>query len=127
MARLARDRFKAYFFLSIGWLSFGLGFIGIFLPILPTTPFMILAAACFSKGSPRFHLWLLEHRVFGPPIVDWQRNKVIRLKYKILAGLMMTGSCVIIFMSDRIPMPGKYAFVVFMVGMMSYIFTRRSS
>lgn len=126
MTRSARGKFKAYFFLSVGWLSFALGFIGIFVPILPTTPFMILAAACFSKGSPRFHLWLLEHKVFGPPIVDWQRDKIIRMKFKILAGLMMTGSCVIIFMSSRIPEIGKYSFLVFMLGMMTYIFTRRS-
>lgn len=126
MARATPGKFMTYFYLSVGWLSFALGFIGIFIPILPTTPFMILAAACFSRGSPRFHLWLLQHKIFGPPIVDWQRNRIIRLKFKIVSGLMMSGSCVIIFLSPRIPELVKASVIVFILGMMGFVFTRRS-
>ena len=59
-----------YVLLAIGWLSVALGVIGIFLPVLPTTPFLLLAAACFMRSSKRFYLWLVNHRQLGPWIVD---------------------------------------------------------
>lgn len=58
-----------------GWLAVVLGFIGIFLPILPTTPFLLLAATCFAKSSQRFHNWLLHSPVFGKIISDWQKHR----------------------------------------------------
>ncbi|PPA31911.1 DUF454 domain-containing protein [Aeromonas jandaei] len=62
----------------LGWLAFVSGIVGIVLPLLPTTPFMLLAAALFARSSPRFHYWLLSHRWFGPPIADWQQYRGIR-------------------------------------------------
>ena len=67
----------------------GLAFIGIFLPLLPTTPLVILAAFCFSKGSARLHRWLLAQPVFGPMLVDWQTHHVIRFKVKCIATTMI--------------------------------------
>lgn len=61
-----------------GWLAFALGFIGVFLPLLPTVPFMLLAAFCFARGSTRFHDWLVGHPRFGPPIRDWREDGAIR-------------------------------------------------
>ena len=58
-----------------GALSAGIGLIGIVVPLLPTTPLMILAAACFARSSPRLHDWLWNHRVFGPAIRDWRAAK----------------------------------------------------
>ncbi|MBX3020080.1 MAG: YbaN family protein [Bdellovibrionales bacterium] len=124
---MSGENFKSYFYMSIGWLSFALGILGIFLPLLPTTPFMILAAACFSKGSPRFHTWILNHPLFGPPILDWRRNRAIRPRYKIIAGIMMSGSCVMIFMMEAIPLAGKISFLIFMAAMMLFVFTRRNA
>ncbi len=72
-----------------GLACLGLAFIGIFLPLLPTTPFVILAAFCFSKGSARLHRWLLRQSVFGPMLVDWQTHHVIRFKVKCLVTTMI--------------------------------------
>jgi len=63
--------------LLLGHLSLGLGIIGIFLPLLPTTPFLLLAALAFSRSSPRLARWLHEHPRLGPPINDWRRHGVI--------------------------------------------------
>lgn len=65
---------KRILYLLLGWLSLITGIIGIFLPLLPTTPLVLLAAWCFSKSSERFHTWLLEHKFFGPIVKDWQSS-----------------------------------------------------
>lgn len=73
-----------------GWLSVALGLLGAFLPILPTTPFMLLAAFAFGKSSPRFHRWIVEHPTFGPPVRDWQAHGAISRRAKIMAtGAML--------------------------------------
>ncbi|RZA08047.1 MAG: DUF454 domain-containing protein, partial [Proteobacteria bacterium] len=66
-----------FLYLTIGWISLALGILGIFLPLLPTTPFVLLAGICFAKGSPRMHAWLINHPRLGPPIKDWQERRVI--------------------------------------------------
>lgn len=81
---------KKIVFLFLGWLSLFLGVIGIFLPILPTTPFALLAAYFFSKSSERLHEWLISQRTLGPMIVTWQRYGVIRPRAKWLATILMT-------------------------------------
>lgn len=63
---------KRILLLILGWLSLITGIIGAFLPLLPTTPLVLLAAWCFSKSSERFHTWLIEHKYFGPIVRDWQ-------------------------------------------------------
>lgn len=63
-----------------------LGVIGIPLPLLPTTPFLLLAAYCFARGSERLHAWLVSHRCFGPPIEAWRRYGAISRRAKMMAG-----------------------------------------
>lgn len=63
--------------LAAGVISVALGLVGVALPLLPTTPFMILAAACFARSSPRLHDWLWTHRLFGPAIRDWHHHRAI--------------------------------------------------
>ncbi len=73
------------FWFSIGALSVLLGAIGAALPLMPTVPFLLLAAFSFARSSPRFETWLMEHRVFGPPIRDWRKHGAIRRRGKWLA------------------------------------------
>lgn len=68
--------------LTVGWLAIVLGVVGIFLPLLPTTPFLLLAAGCFARSSARFHHWLLNHKYLGPYIHLYLDGKGIPLKAK---------------------------------------------
>lgn len=71
--------------ISCGWFFVVLAALGIFVPLLPTVPFLLLAAACFAKSSERFHQWLLNHRVFGDMIHHWQQTRSIPKKSKYIA------------------------------------------
>lgn len=86
--------------LAVGWLCVVLGLAGIVMPLLPTTPFLLLAAACFSRSSPRFHAWLLANRTFGPLIHQWEKNRTIPRKTKLIAIAMMAttlGASIVFF------------------------------
>ncbi|CAB0526970.1 YbaN family protein [Corynebacterium diphtheriae bv. mitis] len=68
--------------LAIGCVSVTLGVAGVILPLVPTTPFLLLAGVCFAKSSDRFHTWLMEHRILGPYIHNW-RNRQMTSKDKV--------------------------------------------
>lgn len=70
-----------------GWAALGLGGIGIVLPLLPTVPFVILAAFCFARGNPALERWLVEHRTYGPHIRAWRTRGAISRKGKIAASI----------------------------------------
>ena len=76
-------------FLAVGFAALLLGVIGIFLPVLPTTPFVLLAAACFARGSERMHGWLLAHRVAGPIVREWRERRSMPPGVKPWAFLLM--------------------------------------
>ena len=89
-ARLTqRPLWQRLLWLGAGVLSLVLGIIGIFLPLLPTTPFVLLAAFCLSRGSSRAERWLLDHPRLGPLVRDWRASRAIPLRAKQWAWAMM--------------------------------------
>lgn len=77
---------------TAGMTSFGLGAVGTVVPLLPTVPFMILAAFCFARGSDTFHDWLINHPRFGPAILDWREHGAISRKGKMWAVVGMAAA-----------------------------------
>lgn len=85
--------------LGAGFAALALGLAGVVLPLLPTTPFVLLAAACFAKSSARFHNWLLNQRIAGPLIREWRQHRAMPRRAKRVAyGLMLLsfGSSILI-------------------------------
>ena len=75
--------------LAVGFLATGCGIAGVVLPLVPTTPFLLLAAFAFARSSPRLHDWLVNHPRFGPPIADWQAHGAISRRTKLVAAAVM--------------------------------------
>jgi uncharacterized protein len=76
-------------YLAAGLVSLGIAAVGLVVPLLPATPFLLLAAACFARSSQRFYGWLLDHRIFGPLVREWRQHRSIPWRTKLVAiGLM---------------------------------------
>ncbi|BBL34681.1 hypothetical protein Nstercoris_00920 [Nitrosomonas stercoris] len=91
-----------WLYMSIGIIALLLGIAGIFLPILPTTPFILLATGCFARSSKRFHGYLLNHRIAGPIIQEWCEHRSVTRQVKHWAYFVMTlsfGSSILIVSS----------------------------
>ena len=73
----------------LGFLFLGLAFVGVFLPLLPTTPFVLLAAACFAQSSERMHRWLMNNGTFGPMLRDWEDRRCVSCRVKTIAVASM--------------------------------------
>jgi len=82
-------RLKKGFFVAMGTLALAIGFLGLFLPVIPTTPLVLLAAACYMRGSERLHGWLLESKWFGETIRTYQAGQGLRKTTKIRALSLM--------------------------------------
>lgn len=109
--------------ITVGLLSFTAGVIGLALPLLPTAPFMLLAAYCFARSSPRLHRWLVTHKTFGPPIIAWQERGAISRKAKWLSS----GSIVLAFVLAVLfgaPVEALVAQVVVLACVTTFIWTR---
>lgn len=87
-------RWQRPLWLLAGGLSLVVGVIGIVVPLLPTTPLVLLAAYCFSRGSARWEAWLLAHPRFGPVVRDWRDHRAVPLRAKQLATVMMAASSI---------------------------------
>ena len=86
---------KRIILISLGWLCVGIGFIGIFVPGIPTTIFLIIALWAFTKTSKKLRYWLLHHKRFGPILSNWQEHKVVPLRAKILMVTFMILSVIL--------------------------------
>ncbi|TFG48113.1 MAG: DUF454 domain-containing protein, partial [Gemmatimonadales bacterium] len=88
---LHRSGIVRFWLLAAGHVSVGLAILGAFLPLLPTTPFLLLAAACYVRASARFYNWLLNTETFGPMIRNWREHRAMAPRHKALAiGFIVT-------------------------------------
>jgi uncharacterized membrane protein YbaN (DUF454 family) len=109
--------------LVVGLLALALGAIGIALPLLPTTPFILLAAFAFAQSSERLHQWLLDHNVFGPLIHDWQQHGAISRRTKVVSVVTMAALPVISAVMGA-PAVVIWVQVVVLGGSAAFIITR---
>jgi uncharacterized membrane protein YbaN (DUF454 family) len=110
------------FFLGLGTLFVALGIAGVFLPVLPSTPFMLLAAGCYARASPRFYNWLMNHAVFGPTVREWRQHRAIpyRTKMWAIALMSLTLAASIVFFVK--PLWLKVALALFGVGLALWLY-----
>ena len=90
---------KRTILISLGWLCVGLGFVGVFVPGIPTTIFLIIALWAFTKSSKKLRHWLLNHKRFGPILNNWQQHKVVPRRAKILMVVLMSLAVVLFYYS----------------------------
>jgi uncharacterized membrane protein YbaN (DUF454 family) len=113
--------------MAFGWINVALGLIGVAVPGMPTTVFLIVALWAFSKSSERFQRWLWFHPRFGPPIRGWHRHRVIPLRAKVVAAAMMAASLALVsaIYAETWVLPALLAAV--MVPACAYIWSRASA
>lgn len=111
------------FWLVMGFTSLALGTAGTVLPLVPTTPFVLLSAFSFARSSPRFHDWLVNHRVFGPVIRDWNRNRTIGRRAKLLATVAVAVTLTLSLLYRVDPLIILVQVLVF-IPSMTFIWTR---
>ena len=99
-----RNLLKNQLLIFLGWLCVVLGILGVLLPILPTTPFLILALALFSKSSPKFHNMLLTNKWFGSALKQWEVNRTLSRKTKRQASILIviTFSATLVMLAGRL-------------------------
>ena len=110
--------------MAAGWISLILGIIGIFLPLLPTTPFVLLSAYCFSKSSPRLHHWLIHQPRLGPMIQNWEQQGSISHNAKVTATVLMVGLFSLSLLFLDLSLLFKSSLVCTGAGVLVFIWTR---
>ncbi len=118
-------RFRALF-MGFGFVCVGLGVLGTFLPLLPATPFLLLALWAFSRSSPRFHHWLYTHPRFGPPLQEWNQHGSVPVKVKASAISAMGVSFALMAFVLRVKWPVLAASGSLMLIGAAYILSRPS-
>ena len=114
-------------YLGIGWLSLGMAVAGVVLPVLPTTPFLLVAVWAFGKSSPELAEKIRNHRVFGPPVRNWQDHGVITLKAKSLAIAVMVLMGGWLWFFGNLPVWLTLLIIAVMVGAGVYVGSRPSA
>lgn len=114
-------------YIAIGCLAVALGVAGIFLPLLPTTPFLLVAVWAFARSSPRLEAWLTGHPRLGPPIAAWRERRAIPFRAKVVAIVAMSASLAYMLLSPSIPPYAKAAATLVLAGSAAFILTRPSA
>ena len=96
----------------LGFISLGMAYVGLITPGIPYSPFVVFAAYCFAKGSPKMHAWLYNHKIFGPFLTNWGEKRVFPTKMKFFMLAMMSTSLII--MSFTVPVRGVVYTGIFM-------------
>lgn len=86
---MRKERILKWLLVAAGILAVGLGMLGIFVPVLPTTPFLLLAAACFVRSSPRLYAWLIHHKWFGNYIRHYREHRAVTVRAKAVALVLL--------------------------------------
>ena len=94
---------KKFLWKVLGFISLGLAYVGVITPGMPYSIFVVFAAYCFAKGSPRMHAWLYNHKIFGPFLTNWGQKRVFPTKMKFFMLFMMSTSLCIMFFSGVKP------------------------
>ena len=114
-------------YLCLGCLMVATGIVGAFLPVLPTTPFLLIALWCFSRSSPRLEAWLLNHPRFGKSLRDWREHGAIPRRAKIAAVSLMTMSYLIFLFGTRPTVLPALIVLAVMTGAAIFVTTRPSA
>jgi uncharacterized membrane protein YbaN (DUF454 family) len=118
---------KKTLYLVLGFISLILGFFGLILPVLPTTPFIILAAFLFNKSSPKVHSWLTSIPIMGSVIIEWEKEKIVRVKTKVIALTMLWSLMLWTLIFGEISLSIKLVIVFCGIGISIYLLSFPSS
>ena len=123
--RPALSALARWLLLTLAGICLLLGLVGIFVPVLPTVPFLIVAAWCASRSSPRLHNWLLSHPHFGRPLRDWDEQGVVPRRAKWFATVMMTLSGgFVLFIAPTAWLPAAWALLACMAAIGWWLWRR---
>jgi uncharacterized protein len=108
------NNFKKFLWKILGFASLGMAYVGLITPGIPYSCFIVFAAYCFAKGSPKMHAWLYNHKIFGPFLTNWGEKRVFPTKMKFFMLAMMSSSLTIMYFTN-VPQRGIVYTGIFML------------
>ncbi len=117
---------QRYFYLGTGWVCVALGFAGVWVPVMPTTIFLIIACWAFAKSSPELRQWLVGHPRFGATLARWYDHGAISVRAKASAVILMAASFVILWATSNVGPLGLAAVAAILIACAGFVVTRPS-